>query len=81
MKSISEIVAEFRNSVFDISDEEVEEIILYSRRKMEVNGITDSEYLPLLFEDEIKNYAFRNAINAITELRRIGGIELCVQSV
>lgn len=81
MKSISEIVAEFRNSVFDISDEEVEEIIRYSRRKMEVNGITDSEYLPLLFEDEIKNYAFRNAINAITELRRIGGIELCVQSV
>lgn len=81
MKSISEIVAEFRNSVFDISDEEVEEIIRYSRRKMEVNGITDSEYLPLLFEDEIKNYAFRNAINAITELRRIGGIELCVQPV
>ena len=81
MTSISEIVAEFRNSVFDISDEDVEEIIRYSRRKMEVNGITDSEYLPLLFEDEIKNYAFRNAINAITELRRIGGIELCVQSV
>lgn len=81
MKSISEIVVEFRNNVFDISDEEVEEIIRYSRRKMEVNGITDSEYLPLLFEDEIKNYAFRNAINAITELRRIGGIELCVQSV
>lgn len=81
MKSISEIVAEFRESVFDISDEEIEEIIQYSRRKMEVNGIVDSEYLPLLFEDEIKNYTFRNAINATTELRRIGGIELCVQPV
>ncbi len=81
MMSISEIVAEFRKSIFDISDIEVEELIQYSVRKMKSNGITDIEYLPLLFEDEIKNYALRNAINATTELRRIGGIKPCVQSV
>lgn len=42
----------------------------YCERKMDVNKIENrEEYLPLLFKDELKNYLFRQYVNATTMLR------------
>ncbi len=70
MERIEEIVAEYVRKGIHVSEETVEYLIWYCRRKMDVAGIGDrEEYLPLLFEDEIRNYFFRNAVNVATMLR------------
>lgn len=70
MERIDEIVAEYVRKGIHVSEETVDYLIWYCRRKMDVAGIGDrEEYLPLLFEDEIRNYFFRNAVNAATMLR------------
>ncbi len=70
--STIEILKKFRNKGFNIQDEEAIAIEKYCYRKMEVAKIEDQEsYLPLLFEDEVENYLFRQAINATTMIRKV----------
>ena len=53
---------------FVLTGAEYEALLQYTARKCEVNG-KGEDYLPLLLADEIKDYFFRNAINATTLLR------------
>ena len=67
---IDDIVSEWVNKGVHISQETVDYVLWYCERKMDVNGIENrKEYLPLLFRDELKNYLFRQAVNATTLLR------------
>jgi hypothetical protein len=70
-KEIKEIVQEYRQKGFGISDQEAEKILLFSERKIGMMNLPDPEqYLELLFQDELKNYIYRNIVNAIS-LQRI----------
>ena len=61
------IVIGFRDKGIQITDKEVNDICKYCIRKMEVAGVArKEEYLPLLFEDEIRNYLTSTLINAAT---------------
>ena len=53
---------------FVLSGAEYEALLQYTARKCEING-KGEDYLPLLLEDEIKDYFFRIANNAKTLLR------------
>lgn len=67
-EEIAEIVTEFRESICEISDEEVEDVLRMCKRKMEITGKEES-YLKLLLPDELKNHVIRRAVNATTILR------------
>lgn len=72
MERIEEIVAEYVGKGIHVSQETVEYLIWYCNRKMDVAGIKDrEEYLPLLFEDEMRYYFLREAVNATTMLRNL----------
>lgn len=67
---IDDIVSDWTKKGVHISQETVDYVLWYCERKMDVNGIDNrEEYLPLLFKDELKNYLFRQHINATTILR------------
>lgn len=69
-KKISSIVQDFRENICEISDEKAEEVLELCRRKAKLTG-KDSDYLEILFPDELKNYVFRRAVNATTILRQM----------
>lgn len=72
IEEIANIAEQCRAEGYIISDSEIDEIIRHCIRKMEVAGIEDKErYLPMLFEDELKQYFIRRAINAVTLMREI----------
>lgn len=80
-EEIEGIVDSFRNEVCDISDEEAGEVIRLCERKIEITGQAE-DYMKLLLPDELRNYIFRRAVNATTELRQMvkEGL-ICVQCV
>lgn len=79
---IDEIVSEWVRAGIHISQETVDYLLWYCNRKMDVAKIENrEEYLSLLFEDELKNYLFRQCINATTILRMMGGCEECASCV
>ncbi len=49
---------------FCIPDQIAEEVLVYAKRKCELNRKPDS-YLPLLYENELTDYFVRLAINLI----------------
>ena len=57
----------------DLSMVDVYNVLKYTIRKAEVNG-KDAEYVPILFENELRDFATRKAIN------QIGRLNLCAQS-
>lgn len=66
------VINKYRNEGVFISDEEAEDICKFCLRKMEITNIPNKEeYLPMLYEDELKNYLFRRAVNATSMLYRI----------
>ena len=68
-REILEIVNGFRAKGIRITDEDIDFVYQYCYRKMEVAGIRNpEEYLPLLIEDEIKNFAIRHAVNEASKL-------------
>lgn len=69
-KEIDGIVAEFRETVCDISDEEVTAVVNLCMRKIKLTGKPEA-YMELLLPDELKNYVFRRTVNATTILRQI----------
>lgn len=48
-----------------LSEEEFSEVLAYTRHKSAVTG-NGEDYVPLLLYDEIRNYCFRETINAIS---------------
>lgn len=52
-----------------ITDEEYERILEHSKRKLEIIH-KDDDYLPLLLENEIRDYCSARAINMISLARR-----------
>lgn len=72
-QELEEIVKGYRDKGIELSDEEAEKVHRFCIRKMEVAGIQNKEeYLPLLYEDEIRNYLYRLSVNATTMLRMMG---------
>lgn len=72
-KAIKEIVQEYKQKGFRISNQETEKVLLFCERKIERMNLTDPEqYLSLLFRDELKNYFIRNAVNAVSFIRMEG---------
>lgn len=69
-EEIGNIVSDFRKNVCDISDEEAQEVVNICIRKIEITGQPE-EYMKLLLPDELKNYVFRRAVNAMTLLRQM----------
>lgn len=66
------IVEGFRRNGVPISDREAEDVLRQCVLKMDSCKIGDREaYLPILYEDEVRNYLFRRTVNAITELRKM----------
>lgn len=69
---LQKTVEEWREKGIDLSDEETDEIYRYCLRKMDVAKVKNpDEYIFLLFPDEIKNYLFRQAVNAATTILRM----------
>ncbi len=69
-RSLEGIIRKYRSDGLEVSEEEAEEVRSYCFRKMDLCGIKNQkEYLPLLFEDELRNYLFRRTVNAITYIR------------
>ncbi len=67
---IDDIVSDWVKKGVHISQETIDYVLWYCERKMDVNKIENrEEYLPLLFKDELKNYLFRQYVNATTMLR------------
>lgn len=67
---IDDTVSDWVKKGVHISQETIDYVLKYCERKMDVNGIENrEEYLPLLFKDELKNYLFRQSMNATTMLR------------
>ena len=78
-----EIVNRYRKEGINISDEDADNIKNFCIRKMEIANVQNpNEYLPLLYEDEIKNFIIRSAINAEMLIRIGGGNNdvLCMQT-
>ncbi|MFR9150077.1 MAG: hypothetical protein ACLVLD_11720 [Hungatella sp.] len=49
---------------------------------MEAAKVSNPEgYLPLLYEDEVRNYLYRQSVNATTMLRKLKEEGVCVQFV
>lgn len=75
------IIEKFRQDTYNISDEELAEVLNLCRRKMDLTGQSDG-YLLLLLPDELKNYCIRLAVNAKTSLKIMGrGLEECAVCV
>ena len=53
--------------------EEIWDILLYTKRKCEING-EGMAYIPILFENELRDYVVRKAIT------RAGGRNRCMKS-
>lgn len=66
-QNLLEIVMKYRRKGAVISDHIAEKIYCYCQRKITLVQIQNpEEYLPILYADELKNYLFREAINAKT---------------
>ena len=66
-EALWEIVSKYRSKGIEISDKEAEKICQFCYRKMEVAKIENKEeYLPKLFEDEVRNHIFRETVNSIS---------------
>ena len=51
------------------SAQEVRKVLAYTKRKCEINGKGDS-YVPILFENELRDYVMRAEINRLGEMNR-----------
>lgn len=70
-EEVDAIIEKFRQDTYNISSEELVEVLELCRRKMDLTGKPDG-YLLLLLPDELKNYCIRLAVNAKTSLKIIG---------
>ena len=62
-EQIMQIVKEVQQKVqYVFTADEVQEFLAYTRRKCEVNG-KGEPYVPILFENELRDYVARKRIN------------------
>ena len=62
-EAVMNIVAKVEKEMtLTFEPEAIREVLGYTIRKAKIAGQSDS-YIPLLFEDELRNYAIRNAVN------------------
>ena len=64
-KTPDQVREEMENKGYILSQPEYEVILEHARRKIDLCG-KGEDYLSLLLEDEIKDYFFRNSVNAAT---------------
>lgn len=80
-EQLKQIVENFRQEIYPIGNEGVEEVLKLCKRKMEISKKPDS-YLYLLLPDELKNYCVRMAVNTAGMMnlmeRRCSECALCV---
>ena len=77
---IQRVVDDFRRTVCDISDGDVEKVLMLCRRKMEIAGKAE-DYLLILLPDELKNHLFRLAVNAASLILMEEGDIRCAANV
>ena len=64
-EAIMNIVAEVEKELnLTFGPEEIREVLGYTIRKAKIAGQGES-YIPLLFEDELRNFAIRDAVNLL----------------
>lgn len=81
-EEMKNIVAKWRNKGVNISDEEAENLLWQCKRKIKISKILNPEgYLPLLYDDEVRNYLHRQSVNATTILRKMKEDGVCAVSV
>ncbi len=62
-EAVMNIVAEVEKELnLTLEPEVIREVLGYTVRKAKIAG-QDESYIPLLFEDELRNFAIRNAVN------------------
>ena len=63
----NEIVQTYRNAGHFISDDDCEKVYELCERKMERGKIKDQEgYMPMLFQDELRNFLVRRFFNVVS---------------
>ena len=81
-KEIKGVIGKLSEEGLEITDEEVDRVLNLCERKMRLNGIENrEEYLPLLLEDEIRNYLFQKAVNEVCKTVKEMEKSACVQNV
>ena len=63
---VQKVQSEYR---CEFSFDEMTDILLYTRRKCEVNG-KGEDYIPILFENELSDYLMRREINRMGAMNR-----------
>lgn len=74
MERYADIKDKLDQSGLQTTQEEFDGLVAYARRKAQAAG-KDESYLPYLLPDVVKEYFFRNYINAVTALR-MAGVEI-----
>ena len=55
---------------YEFSEDEVLDVLAYTVRKCEING-KGEDYIPILFENELRDFVMREAINYFGYLNRL----------
>ena len=72
-KCLKDIVEKYRDKGILVPEDAVEKVEKYCIRKMDVYGIENrNEYLPKLFDNELKNYLIRLSINTASMMKVFG---------
>lgn len=61
---------------YTFSFDEVYDTAVQTRRKVNLNGKGD-DYVPILFENELRDLVMRNRINLLGELMMENGLQMC----
>ena len=62
-----EIVQTYRKAGHVLSDDDCEKVFSLCERKMEIGRIKDRKsYMPILFNDELKNFLVRRFVNLVS---------------
>lgn len=70
-EQIMQIVKEVQQKVqYIFTADEVQDVLAYTRRKCEVNGKGEA-YVPILFENELRDYVAREYINFMGRMNRL----------
>ena len=71
MKEIREAILRAEKELgFEIAGEDADEVLMYSVQKCKAIK-KDMSYLPILYENELRDYFFRLAINSASERKAV----------
>lgn len=80
-RTMAEVLAEILRQAqmetgHTFSLDEVCDVATQVRRKVDLNG-KDDDYIPILFENELKDLVMRNRINLLGKWRMENGLQMC----